>query len=78
MELTKNKLEIKNFRNEYKKLIECVYSYAVDTNKNDPDEILEIGIGNIMRRMLEAFSSFCYNVSFENMLRKEDILLSIP
>ena len=78
MELTKNKLEIKNFRNEYKKLIECVYSYAVDTNKSDPDEILEIGIGNIMRRMLEAFSSFCYNVSFENMLRKEDILLSIP
>ena len=78
MELTKNKLEIKNFRNEYKKMIECVYSYAVDTNKNDPDEILEIGIGNIMRRMLEAFSSFCYNVSFENMLRKEDILLSIP
>lgn len=78
MELTKNKLEIKIFRNEYKKLIECVYSYAVDTNKNDPDEILEIGIGNIMRRMLEAFSSFCYNVSFENMLRKEDILLSIP
>lgn len=78
MELTKNKLEIKHLSNEYKKLIECVYSYAVDTNKNDPDETLEIGIGNIMRRMLEAFSSFCYNDSFENMLRKDDILLSIP
>lgn len=78
MELSKNKLEVKYLNNEYKKLIEYVYSYAVDTNENDSDEILEISIGNIMRRMLEAFSSFCYNDSFENMLRKEDILLNIP
>lgn len=78
MELSKNKLEVKYLNNEYKKLIDCVYSYAIDTNKDDPDEILEISIGNIMRRMLEAFSSFCYNDSFENMLRKEDILLNIP
>ena len=31
-----------------------------------------------MRRMLEAFSSFCYNETFERMLRKEDVLSSIP
>ena len=38
----------------------------------------EMSIGNIMRRMLEAFSSFCYNTSFENMLRMDEILNNIP
>jgi len=78
MELANNNLVVKTVQNEYKKLLEFVYSYAVNTDENDPDDRQEMGIGNIMRRMLEAFSSFCYNTSFEKMLRKEDVLASIP
>ena len=78
MELRNNKLEVKSVRNEYKKLLDSVYAYASNSETNDPDETLEISIGNIMRRLLEAFSSFCYNDSFEKMLRKDDILLKIP
>ena len=78
MELRNNKLEVKSVRNEYKKLLDSVYAYASNSETNDPDETLEISIGNIMRRLLEAFSSFCYDDSFEKMLRKDDILLKIP
>ena len=78
MELANNKLEVKHVQNEYKKLLEFVFAYAADTNIDDPDETQEMSIGNIMRRMLEAFSSFCYNDTFEKMLRKEDILAGIP
>lgn len=78
MELRNNKLEVKYVRNEYKKLLDSVYTYAVNSEATDPDETLEISIGNIMRRLLEAFSSFCYDDSFEKMLRKNDILLKIP
>ena len=31
-----------------------------------------------MRRLLEAYSSFCYDMSFEQMLRKDDVLMGIP
>ena len=78
MELVNCKLEVQKVQNEYKKMIDHVYSYACDSGEADPDETLEISIGNIMRRMLEAFSSFCYNDSFEPMLRKEDLLSLIP
>ena len=78
MELINNNLVVKTMKNEYKKLLEFVFSYAVNTDENDPDDSQEMSIGNIMRRMLEAFSSFCYNTSFEKMLRKEDVLASIP
>jgi hypothetical protein len=78
MELTNNKLEVLYVQNEYKKLLERVYEYAANSEAGDPDETQEISIGNVMRRMLEAFSSFCYNETFERMLRKEDVLSSIP
>lgn len=78
MELVNCKLEVQKVQNEYKKMIDNVYSYACDSGEADPDETMEIGIGNIMRRMLEAFSSFCYNDSFEHMLRREDLLSLIP
>ena len=78
MELANCKLEVQKVQNEYKKMIDHIYSYACDSGETDPDETLEISIGNIMRRMLEAFSSFCYNDSFEPMLRKEDLLSLIP
>lgn len=78
MELVNNSLSVKYIRNEYKKLIEHVFAYAVSTGVDDPDETQEMSIGNVMRRMMEAFSSFCFNNTFEKMVRKEDVLALIP
>lgn len=78
MELANNKLDVNRLQNEYKKLLEYVYDYATSNEIGDIDETQEISIGNIMRRMMEAFSSFCYNVTFEEMVRKEDVLAIIP
>ena len=78
MELANNKLDVKRLQNEYKKLLEYVYDYATSNEIDDIDETQEMSIGNIMRRVMEAFSSFCYNVTFEEMVRKEDVLAIIP
>lgn len=78
MELANNKLDVNRLQNEYKKLLEYVYDYANSNEIDDIDETQEISIGNIMRRVMEAFSSFCYNVKFEEMVRKEDVLEIIP
>lgn len=78
MELVNNELDVKYVQNEYKKLIENVYSYATDAGADDPDEKREMSIGNTMRKMMEAFSSFCYNETFEKMVRRENVLAAIP
>ena len=78
MELANNKLDVNRLQNEYKKLLEYIYDYATSNEIDDIDETQEISIGNIMRRVMEAFSSFCYNVKFEEMVRKEDVLEIIP
>lgn len=74
MELKDRTLKVEKVQNEYKKLIESIFSYAY----NESDNTLEMSIGNIMRRTLEAFSSFCYNDSFEKTLRNKELLESIP
>lgn len=78
LELENKKLKEHSARNEYQKLLKHVYEYASSECPDDSDETLETSIGNIMRRMLEAFSSFCYNSSFELMMRKEEVLSNIP
>ena len=76
-ELTNKKMEERNISNEYKKLLKCVYSYAknadIDSGQNEDD-----GIGNVMRRVVEAYASFCYNMSFEEMMCREGVLKNIP
>ena len=61
----------------YKNLLEYVYEYAKKP-ANDADEHIETGIGNVMRRVVEAFSSFCYNMPFEEMMCRDVILKAIP
>lgn len=78
LELENKKLKELSARNEYQKLLKHVYEYASSECPDDSNETLETSIGNIMRRMLEAFSSFCYNSSFELMMRKEEVLSNIP
>lgn len=63
--------------NEYKKLLESVYKYAVGRTSEE-DEYVETSIGNVMRRLIEAFASFCYNKSFEEMMCHEGVLKAIP
>lgn len=48
-------------RSEYAQLIESVYQYAVG------DSSSELSVGNQMRRVLEAFSTFCYKRSIEDV-----------
>lgn len=66
------------FKHEYANQMQKVFNYAVDRSKDDPDETHDMGIGNTMRRMLEAFSTFCYCSGFEEVLHREDLLTMIP
>lgn len=77
LELVDKQLKQRAVSNEYKNLLEYVYEYAKKP-ANDADEHIETGIGNVMRRVVEAFSSFCYNMPFEEMMCRDVILKAIP
>lgn len=76
LELVDKQLTKRKISNEYKRLLEAVYEYAKKTDDVDDQE--DSSIGNIMRRVVEAFSSFCYNTSFETMMCREGVLNIIP
>lgn len=76
LELVNKQLKPRQGNNEYKKLLESVYDYAKNPI-DDEDEYVETSIGNTMRRLIEAFSSFCYNTSFEEMMCREGVLNAI-
>lgn len=77
LELVDKQLKERTVSNEYKKMLEYVYEYAKKP-ANDADEHVETGIGNVMRRVVEAFSSFCYNMPFEEMMCRDNILKAVP
>ncbi|MEA4877306.1 MAG: AAA family ATPase [Aminobacterium sp.] len=64
--------KIRNFkveeRNEYSKLLDNIYAYAKDTTSND------LAIGNEMRRVLEAFTTFEYKTGFDQIVNDEQIM----
>ncbi len=74
-ELIDKQLTERRISSEYKRLLESVYAYAKNNDNEDDQE--DSSIGNIMRRVVEAFSSFCYNMSFEEMMCREGILNAI-
>lgn len=76
--LENRQLKPVEFKHEYANQMQKVFNYAVDRSKDDPDETHDMGIGNTMRRMLEAFSTFCYCSGFEEVLHHEDLLTMIP
>lgn len=78
VELVNHSMKVHKFKNEYKKLLECIFEYASNAETYDTDDIRDTSIGNTMRRLLEAYSSFCYDMSFEKMLRRDDVLMGIP
>ncbi len=69
--------QTKNFekfdKNTYTQAFNIMYQYALNPN-NDNDLI----IGNTMRKILEAFSTFQCKNSIELFMRDEDILQLIP
>lgn len=59
--------------NEYTALIQQVYHYA-----RNPEPSLDLVIGNMMRRVLEAFSSFSYKIGVTNIGTKSEVLALLP
>lgn len=59
-------------RNEYKKIMDEVFDMANSSN----GDILSIG--NKMRRMEEAYSSFIFNNKFESLLHNDSFLQKVP
>ena len=76
-ELENKKIKEQTVRNEYQKLLKHVYEYANNRGPDDMDDTSEMSIGNIMRRLMEAFASFCYNTGFEKMMCNAGVLDSI-
>lgn len=76
-ELKENCIEdLNERRNEYKSLLGLIFSYA-NSDSNCPLE-LDWTIGNIMRRVLEAFSTFAFRTGIEGISCNEMILDSLP
>jgi hypothetical protein len=73
-ELENKKIKEQTVRNEYQKLLKHVYEYANNRGPDDMDDTSEMSIGNIMRRLMEAFASFCYNTGFEKMMCNAGVL----
>lgn len=59
-------------RNEYTSLIETIYDFCVDTSEQN-----DIAIGNIMRRVLEAFATFEYKKGIDSISCDTEILSSM-
>ena len=60
-------------KNEYKDILEFIFNFA----KNGQDKYSSF-IGNQMRRLLEAYSTFLYEKNFTAIFNDDDILKSIP
>ena len=73
--LYSSKLEEYDARNnnEYSKLYNLVYLFLKDESVED-----SIPIGNIMRQLLEAFSTFQFKVGIEELSTKEGIIELLP
>lgn len=74
LEMKEGKLErFRKNRSEYTELLKLVYSYAKDKSGID-----SINIGNTMRRVLEAFSTFNYKKGIQDISCDVEIMKDIP
>lgn len=73
-----NKIGILSFNsdktNEYSKLLKTLYQFAIEPVDNNN---LEQTIGNSMRRVVEAYSTFVYRVGIDTISFDEEILNTI-
>lgn len=76
LELNRKELvPIKKDTNFYSKLLNDLYNYA--KKKNPEDSIINDYIGNIMRRVLEAYGTFNYQMGIDQLTTDESILSKI-
>lgn len=61
--------------NEYTKLLQRVYEYAKEPLE---DSDLDLAIGNMMRRVLEAFSSFSFKLGIDEVSLDNRVLALLP
>lgn len=59
--------------NVYTQSLNQIYNYA-----NDLDDSLENTIGNSMRKVLEAYSTFVYKVGMDELTRNSEIISKLP
>lgn len=59
-------------RNEYSEILKTVYDYACGKNENDT-----LIVGNLMRRVMEAFSTFVYKKGIADISYDDTILQQI-
>lgn len=69
----KNLLDFQFKHNEYTQLLNSIYNYA-----KSPSETESLTVGNHMRRVLEAFSTFSYKESMEKISTNQEILDCLP
>ena len=81
MTLENNQLKGATVKNEYGLLLNFVYDYAITKvdgeDEDEKEDSVDSGIGNIMRKLLEGFASFCYNKNFMDMLNMDTLFESI-
>ena len=63
-----------NYYQEYTILLTQIYKFAIDMDENN----IELQIGNMMRRVLEAYGTFTYREGGSRLFNNEDILEKIP
>lgn len=61
--------------NEYWRMLQDVYKYA---NGLSQDDLSDNAIGNIMRRVLETYSTFTYQCGFKDMFDRKYVQSRIP
>ena len=71
-EFSKNSIQNYQYRkaNEYSKLLCQIYDYCIGTNSEDND----LNIGNVIRRVVEAYSTFVYKVGIDEISYDVQIL----
>lgn len=79
MELERFSMEKNNpkKRNEYTNLLEMIYNYATNDGQSSGFEQEDLIIGNVMRRVLETFSTFEYKKGIDKISCDKEILESM-
>lgn len=67
--------DFSNSHNEYTHLLQMVYQYA---KANNPNDDLDLVIGNVMRRVLETFTSFSFKKGINDVRLEDKYLALLP
>lgn len=77
-----NRFELDNFtgkhNNDYSQLLQIIYEYGKKDKEELKNSKYNLVIGNIMRRVLEAFAMFEYRIEVENLTTDKKMLDIIP